>query len=153
MDEFPENPKAPDPEKLEYERNPEKWYPVKDIRMPKRADCEVCGGQGKNFICPECEGEGTVWLSNNYSEYPGIDCNYCRGSGKVAFCEECDGTGKTLQQNPVDFHGVTFDQNHLALLSKLSNCEIGLISKTATTPFRFDDGSGMIMPTKYPDNG
>ena len=151
MPEYSENPKAPDPEKIEYERNPEKWYSVGDIKKLKSADCDFCGGEGKNFVCPECDGHGTVWLSNNYSEYPGIDCNSCDGKGKIAFCEECNGTGKVFQQTLMDFHGVTFDQNYLALLSELPNCEIGLISKTAATPFRFDGGSGIIMPMKYPN--
>ena len=149
ISEFAENPKAPDPEKIDCERNPQKWYPVENIRTPKSVDCEVCVGQGKNFVCPECNGDGTVWLSNNYSEYPGIDCNYCNGKGKVAFCEECNGTGKVTQQKPMDFNGVIFDQRYLALLSKLPNCKIGLISKTATTPFKFDGGSGIIMPMNY----
>ena len=149
--EYPENPKAPDPEKIEYERNPEKWYSVGDIKKPKSADCVFCKGQGKNFTCPECDGNGIVWLSNNYSEYPGIDCNSCNGKGKIKFCEECNGTGKVFQQTPMDFHGVAFDQRYLALLSGLPNCEIGLISKTATTPFRFDGGTGIIMPMKKPE--
>lgn len=148
MSEFAENLRAPNPEKLDIE-NPEKWYPVGDIRMPKSVDCSFCEGQGKNFECPECGGGGTVWLSNNYSEYPGIDCKSCGAIGEIAFCEECNGTGVVAQQNPMDFHGVTFDQHYLALLSKLPNCEIGLISKTATTPFRFDGGSGIIMPMDY----
>lgn len=146
MAEYPENSIAPDPEKLDYEK-PEKWYPVENIKMPREVDCDFCEGQGRNFECPECDGKGIVWLLNNYSRYPDIDCNSCDGSGVIKFCEECDGTGKgSRQKKPMNFNGVTFDQRYLALLSELPNCEIGLISKTATTPFRFDGGSGSIMP-------
>lgn len=91
--EFTENPKAPDTEKIEYGEI-KAWYPVKNIKPPKAIDCEVCEGEGKNFTCPECSGCGTVWLSNAWSEYPGIKCNLCNGTGKIDFCEECNGTGK-----------------------------------------------------------
>ena len=143
--EFPENPKAPDPEKIEYLESPKEWYPVKDIKTPKPIDCDNCGGKGRNFTCPECDGDGFVCLSNNYSSYE-VDCDSCDTTGEVEFCEECEGTGKAISYNPTDFNGVTFEQRYLALLSKLPNCEIRLTSKTTISPFKFDGGSGAIMP-------
>ena len=146
MSEYPENPLAPNPD-VEHEKNPAKWYPVKGIKMPKKTDCRFCRGQGKNFVCPECHGETMVRISNDYSEYI-MECKCCGSGGKIGFCEECDGTGENLQQHSMNFHGITFNQRYLALLSKLPNCEIGLISKTAVTPFRFDGRSGIIMPMR-----
>ena len=142
----PENVEAPDPEMLEY-KEPKKWYPVKNIEMPTSADCPECQGAGRNFCCPECHGDGGICFDNTYNSYF-VDCQSCDGSGKVDFCEECNGTGKRIKPNPIYFNGVTFDQRYLSLLSELPDCEIGLISKTSRTPYRFNGGTGIIMPMR-----
>ncbi len=63
-------------------------------------------------------------------------------------CEECGGMGKTVSQKPKLFHGTIFDQKYLALISSLPNSEIGVIPEPGVTLFRFDGGTGLLMPIR-----
>lgn len=83
----------------------ESW--AEDIRQadvpekpePEEADCETCGGNGKDD-CQTCEGTGE-------SEETGDDgvpvpCTDCGGSGQTD-CEDCEGSGTTeAPEDPTD---------------------------------------------------
>lgn len=122
MAEFSENPQAPDPEKVDY-GEVKAWYLVK-IETPQ------------TVRCPECLGAGIVYFETDYNEY---EIN----------CKSCDGTGRMMPKKSMNFHGVLFDQKYLFLLSKLPNCEIGITGPSEISPFRFDGGTGAIMPMRH----
>lgn len=144
MIDIPENPKAPNLDALAFEM-PKKFFPIEDIKEPKSILCEFCDGRGRDFDCCECSGVGKVRFMNNYNEYD-IRCKSCEGKRVMAFCDECGGTGKEFPPVRMKFHGVTFNHYYLFILSNLPDCEIGVTSKTDASLFRFNGGTGIIMP-------
>jgi len=64
--------------------------------------------------------------------------------------EECEkGTRRIPRRNPMNFHGILFDQKYLALLSQLPDCKIGKNPPGEIAPFRFSGGTGLLMSMRY----
>ncbi len=63
--------------------------PLPEIMGAKESTCCCCGGRGRVSACPECGGEGELFLSSNYHTYD-VECLSCSGAGVVpGISEEC----------------------------------------------------------------
>jgi molecular chaperone DnaJ len=74
------------------------------IRIPTRADCEVCYGSGAKpgtqpITCPSCNGVGQVRMQQGFFSIQQT-CPRCRGRGHVIPdpCTSCRGTGVVEKQ-------------------------------------------------------
>jgi hypothetical protein len=75
--------------------------PMPEFALPPMETCVTCRGSGKasKTACEECEGEGMVELSNDYSTYYDVTCKSCDGDGhEIAAggdddCPDCSGVG------------------------------------------------------------
>jgi hypothetical protein len=55
-----------------------------DIVFPESHQCKVCKGTGFSHSahCNECEGDGEVYLTNEFNDYQ-HDCKSCSGAGSI----------------------------------------------------------------------
>lgn len=148
MADVEENPKAPDVSKVFPHGEPMAWYAIPACEEKPPVDCEKCGGKvGQPATCPECDGDGEVELSNAYNDYI-CDCLSCDGTGKTPVCSKCDGTGKIEVFSAQRIGPAKFQVKYLKLLAELPNCNIGPMNDTGPAWFRFDGGTGLIMPCR-----
>lgn len=133
-----------------FDIDPDIWYPLKKVKMPKPDVCGSCNGRGRDVACPECEGIGIVSWDGTYHTYKDT-CKLCEGRGAVEICPECYGEEKTPSQIPVKIGGVWFYPPTLApCLEFLPNCAIGIIGGMEDPQrLRFDGGDGLIMPCRH----
>ncbi len=59
----------------------------RDVRLRRRTACDVCGGDTRRVICPDCDGEGITFV-NDYGNYEIQPCSMCNGVGHWYECEE-----------------------------------------------------------------
>ena len=69
-----------------------------DSVLPDMLVCGSCDDFGMicRTVCPECDGDGTVELTNQYNSYYDIECKSCHGDGNVVgdfgdetICPDC----------------------------------------------------------------
>jgi hypothetical protein len=70
--------------------------PVQPPAVPQQpaqptAKCPKCNGRKYEWICPVCNGSGTIVTNNPLAPY--ALCGQCGGTAKTE-CRQCDGTGR-----------------------------------------------------------
>jgi hypothetical protein len=65
------------------ETTPECWVKVSPLKPMRPEPCSACGGAGKEFTCPECDGSGTVEWENEFHWYESL-CDTCGGKGVIS---------------------------------------------------------------------
>lgn len=146
-----------------FHKTPGEWIAVPKLEIIKE-DCRYCKGRGKQYTCPECDGEGEVGLHTDWSDYGEHTCETCGGNGQLSKdhwlrlmprnsnpagedCHACDGTGKKYDDGTdVKVGGALFTDILLAQIATLPGCEIGVVDKLSPAIFRFDGGDGLLMP-------
>ena len=95
------------------------------IEFPEKEVCKVCQGSGKAIKteCEECQGEGEVEASNDFSTYYDLMCASCEGGGFFVnldtdkTCPDCEGSGKTFKEYvAVKILGVNVQCKYLSLV-------------------------------------
>lgn len=95
------------------------------IDFPEKETCKVCEGYGKAIKteCEECQGEGVVNASNDFSTYYDLKCASCEGMGfsrnldTDKTCPDCRGSGKTFKEYAtVKVLGVNVQCKYLSLV-------------------------------------
>ena len=108
------------------------WTPLPEITIPHKDLCACCGGSGKMFICPECDGDGEVLLENDYSEYE-CECRTCHGRGKLkdskrnkpTACDDCCGSGRKYPEKArVKICGVSISPVYAELICHADSVEV-----------------------------
>lgn len=121
---------------------------------PEKVDCHVCksSGHSESVLCPECEGDGSVELKNDYNTYYHIECKSCGGFGHKtttdteSVCSHCNGTREAyLPTCTMDFEGVLLNPRYLIPVSKLPKVEVAALSDKSLLFFRSGDLNGVIM--------
>ena len=151
IENVPENQFAPNMERLAWDHDSLKdWGNLPEYSLEDAGPCRQCGGKKFQQTCPECNGDGEVYAETGYNEYL-CDCKTCGAEGTISAesgdtCDACAGTGKDLR-TPVPW--ATGAINSL-LLEKIRVLPGVQLSKKGdgfeAYRFRFDGGSGMIMP-------
>lgn len=155
VDDIPERDNAPGIGPLVWKHNDiADWHDLPEYESPPAKTCVACDGSGYTEDCPECEGDGNVFFSNDHNEYS-FDCKTCDGEGVEPsneedgeLCEDCAGTGEIKHDTiPITWgkgyiNAVLMEQIKDLPGLKLSDQGDGL------TPwhFRFDGGEGLVMP-------
>jgi hypothetical protein len=116
--------------------------------------CAECSGTGfVNYVhvdCDECDGEGV--FKHGAHDY---DCKECNGSGEYRSvtlgskneCNQCDGSGNQPIQ-AVAIGNTFLNHKYLVKMNNLPNCTIATNGKIERSYFKFDGGSGVIMPCR-----
>lgn len=121
---------------------------------PEKVDCYVCKGIGRSqtVLCPECEGDGSVELENDYNTYYDIECKSCGGFGHKTTtdtdsgCLHCGNTGKAYSPAfAMDIDGVLLNPRYLIPVSKLPKVEVAALSDKNLLFFRSSELNGVIM--------
>lgn len=129
---------------------------VTPTRIPDMELCETCKGippEPKEADCPECGGDGEVYLSNNYHDYQ-CDCITCDGDGTVELegCEDCHGTGHRCGSKDVfcGIQGVWLSLQLLTRLKPLPGLRLGLHDGGSLNAhyFTWDGGDGVVLPLR-----
>lgn len=116
---------------------------------PAKKICSECGGAGKDYSCPECEGTGIVDLENDYNEYQ-ADCKSCLGTKIISgVCTICDGVGYYFLHESYPIGDQFYNKHYLALIRALPGCAFAA-GRNMKEPghFTFDGGAGLLMPMK-----
>ena len=169
MTDIEANETAPDVERNPYspmfDREPEKWVDVPEVDY-EATTCPHCNGTAKGIVCPECEGDGIVYLSSAFNTYDKQDCKTCKGQAQLSVaqfeefktrhryksigieesCDKCCGTGKVWTLEGKVVNGVNINLKFLSLLGKLPNAKLGTFEPMTVTRFKFDGGDGLLMP-------
>jgi hypothetical protein len=112
--------------------------------LPPTAPCPKCQG-GKKPVCEECDGNGTVSLSNSYSTYDDIECASCGGTGVGEECPECWGYETVETEPEILIGGVTYKTYQIRSFKDLPGVQIAP-AKGVINWIRFDGGDVLIMP-------
>lgn len=157
-DDVPENPDAPDANKLFADadkRDPHTWHPIPAYTLIQ-VPCTKCDGEGRFKNCGYCNGKGYVGRDEH-------DCRRCSAKGKrttkiksgdgVTECEDCRGTGQgqpmghgVIKQNEIQ---IGIQGIFLELIKDLPGIKIGTSHRAdGMTPVRlkFEEGEGLLMP-------
>lgn len=87
-------------------------------------NCAQCEGTGKctRTECEECDGEGEVELTNDYSDYE-VECKTCDGDGfhrsiGGEICMGCEGSGEVTKEDFIRFHvcGVSIQYKYAKMI-------------------------------------
>jgi hypothetical protein len=116
------------------------------------SDCKHCKGLDNVTECPECEGTGEVsWESEWGHEYE-AECLNCNGRKTISGeCEECGGSGKNTRDKNVRLGTKLLNGRLLSIMSQLQGLKIAPdapVDKYKPIPFKFDGGTGIIMPMR-----
>ncbi|MBU2537260.1 MAG: hypothetical protein KKH22_02395 [Proteobacteria bacterium] len=158
-DEIPEREDAPPLYNVShlFFKEPRTWLPAPVVSPQKPKECELCGGTGSVFYCPECDGEGDLEFENKYSRYT-VTCDTCEGSrvvskvvgagddGSKKRCDSCAGLGSRQDHKSVPIGDLYFSDVYLSWIAELPGAEIGLYCLGNPARFRFDGGEGLLMP-------
>lgn len=155
----PENPKAPDIEKIGLEA-PTNLRPLPHYTLPTGRKCLRCRGAGRAYDCDKCEGSGWSQCSHCNSE---IECKECHGAGQIARpeegqnlqladCAECSGSGVVFDMRPVVFltPEIAIAYRYAALLLTIPGLQVCLEKRKGQSaiPFTFHGGDGWLMPIR-----
>jgi hypothetical protein len=121
------------------------FIPIPDL-LPE-PPCEVCDGKGwhDGADCGECEGGKFEHGSHTY------DCMHCGATGRIAaesICLTCDGFGTTAHNSRTAIGNTCYQTRYLKFLSTLPGIMISPNGPSDPCAFRFDGGSGLIMPMR-----
>lgn len=145
-----------------FDKKIEEWFEVPNLVIAPK-DCQICKGTGRQYNCPECEGEGEVHLSTDWSDYGEETCETCGGNGQLSRehwlrlmpkgsnpagenCYSCEGIGKKYEGKAVKIGVGFYTDTLLAKIATLPKCVIGVPDKQSPAIFRFDGGDGLLMP-------
>lgn len=145
-----------------FRKDPGEWAGVPALDITSEP-CGVCKGTGKQYICPECEGEGEVTPTTEWNEYPEQTCETCGGKGQLSKdtwlrmvgkranpagddCRHCDGIGATRTDKAVRIGEALFSDWLLEKIAPLPGCKIGVLGRLDISRFKFEGGDGLIMP-------
>lgn len=126
---IPENPKAPTRLHEVWKAFPDgevDWMPLPEI--PEKPDPERCG---------ECLGSGRCICSCEHEH----DCG------------QCDGTGEKEVIQSIHYGVRRMNCDYLRLIERLPNplCAVAYGDKHTALAFKFDGGTGLVMPIKQED--
>lgn len=123
--------------------------------FPEDKDCGTCKGTGCaiRYECQECEGDGSVYFSNDYNTY-GCECGSCDGEGdlikphKDNTCPDCLGSALEYKSNEyVEIHGHYYNPNYIWLIRNEPNLKIS-VHNDGILSFKAGLSLGAIMPIK-----
>jgi len=140
---------SPGISKLRFEQSGE-LVPLPELPKETKAICDICGGQGKVTICPECDGDGNIYYSTNNHEYE-WNCKECDSAGYIPgdeeVCPECKGIGKVITnfKKSININGHKLQLGYLRKLSKLPGIKIVAHPVEYQHYFKFDGGDGILM--------
>lgn len=167
----PENVNAPQAWRGElpgmFTREPVEWVDVPTVDY-KGGPCSVCNGTAEAFMCPECEGEGEVYLATKFNDYDEQDCKSCTTTGVLskarwaAFvklhhfkgdpimvdCSVCNSTGMELTTASKLVNGVRISERYLWIICNLPGAQLGTFGAEDAVRFQFDGGDGLVMPMR-----
>lgn len=95
---------------LEYALNVDFWRSVKGttarLNVQRREQCQTCSGSGstggKNVLCTECNGAGTVMQQAGAMRF-NLSCARCNGTGRMQnVCPKCRGEGASTSTESVE---------------------------------------------------
>jgi hypothetical protein len=129
----------------------EKWADGEYLplpKLPKPQRCPTCLGKGfmPMSACQSCKGEGVF-------EHFGhaYDCKECEATGdmedeagEMRPCFICGGLGH--ERSVFKVRDVPFELIYLHWIAKLPNVEVAVHGATDPLAFRFDGGTGLVMP-------
>lgn len=128
--------------------------PLPVYEKPELKPCKTCEGTGKISLCPECDGNGELEVSSDYSEYT-VQCKSCDGDGTATgdskVCDRCQGSGKE-KKIPIKVGSVYIALDYLELIETLPNLRMDctITDNFSPVPFAFDGGEGLIMQMRAP---
>lgn len=125
-----------------------------EFKEPAKTNCGLCNGTGKVSHCPECEGDGTVSLGNDFNIYES-ECKTCHGTGNVRgekeMCPDCEGTGEEHDYSNycsyTTLNGITFSKEKIMKLRNLPLFAIDPHPDGDVLNFIFFGGAGILMRT------
>lgn len=170
--EVPEREDAPKIEMLATDRvcgpffrEPAQWVPIPKVELQYRP-CDICGGTGRLFKCPECNGHGEVEWDSDYCSYEAT-CKMCDGAGTTEVgtlnrwkvnpnirklteigCHACESGKGRLIDGDLHIGEARFSIVLLHRLRALTSVEIGVLTPHMAARVRFDGGDGLIMPMR-----
>lgn len=149
-----------------YLKEPTEWVALPAVTVEPKC-CTCCGGTGKAFQCPECDGDGWIGTETPWHRYDDQECKSCKGTGQVsesryalmsswkAFMpdpvpENCDSCNHGIIWPMVGevINGVRINVRFLNLIGRLPGAQLGLFGELEIARFRFDGGDGLVMPMK-----
>lgn len=153
-------------DKMPWDRRAENPQPIPPFKY-EISNCEDCGGSGKVFLCPNCNGDGYVDAEDAHHLRYHVECGKCGGQGVVPGpdirkeveidCEDCGGSGKHYPQDFIPFPGLQKNAGLNAFfLNKLSRLpEIYLDATPLAGSYRntmimffFTEGRGFLSTLK-----
>jgi hypothetical protein len=136
---------------------------------PELTDCNECEGTGLTHVCPECQGDGEVFLQSDFYDYE-AECKSCEGSGTISDnqieslrsrnsrhpgvnkapnrCQSCAGSGKQPNEEKHIVGDTTLGTGYLLLLKTLPNSTVFAFGKNDFALIVFDGGIGILMPRR-----
>lgn len=126
------------------------WYDIPALPpAPVPETCPRCGGQ-KRRECDACESTGTATfeLWHKAIRYTADDtCPVC--NGEAGDCRKCESKGTiTPKESPIEIGPAIFNPAYLRILATLPGCQIAPVDGFCPAVFRFDGGSGAVMPIR-----
>ncbi len=131
---------------------PGEWPEYEHGRYPKAVDTMFADADARTTsymplpdlpalkLCSECDGRGRVeWVWDEDED----GTSYKRRDGEMHTCDACSGYGEAFHRVAVGDTG--FQARYLRLLATLPGIEFAPHG-TASCPFRFDAGRGLLMP-------
>lgn len=123
------------------------WQFVDLPPLPPLKACAFCGGSGKAYQCPSCDGEGYFIRDDE-------DCAKCGGSGQVTEenphgqveCGNCAGYGNEFNIR-VEAGNAGYADIYLHMIADLPGLEFASRGEEAAY-FTFDGGDGLLMPRR-----
>jgi len=125
----------------------QKHQPIPDMVKSKKIYCSECGGKGKDYNCPECNGAGFVEFDTDYHHYE-CPCESCHGTRILqGVCPKCDGVGYYFKQEPFQIGTQYYHKRYLAMIRDLP-CSVFAPGNNINEPghFIFAEGDGLLMP-------
>jgi hypothetical protein len=122
-------------------------YPLPDFPAPEKHPCKECRGKGKDYTCPECDGDGEIEWDTNYNSYS-TECKLCLAERIIhGICPVCNGSGYYYKPESLLIGAQFYDKRYLAMIRDLPDSRFAPGHSTKEPGhFVFTDGDGIVMP-------
>lgn len=122
-------------------------FPLPDFPAPEKHPCKECRGKGKDYTCPECDGDGEIEWDTDYHSYS-AECKQCHGERTInEICPMCDGNGFYYKPESFQIGDQLYDKRYLAMIRDLPDSVFVPGSNTKEPGhFTFAGGDGVVMP-------